>query len=306
MTVSIIITTYNHARFLEAAIQSAIGQTVAPDEIIVVDDGSQDRPDEITAHFPDVRLIRQPNAGLAAARNTGWQAAKGDYLVFLDADDRLLPDALRINLARLGDAPDAAFSSGAYDNVHAKAGRSRLIDFRPATGDGFIPFLRANVIGMHATVMYRRQCIEAIGGFQAGLPACEDYDVYLRMSHRFPIVCGPDPLAEYWHHGDNMSRNSAMMLRAALAVLRRQKEAARKAAALPAYREGMLAWKRYYVTVWCGDFLRAARDRTLNASLIGQGISLASLAPMTLFWAPFEGMRRIARWVRRRARAALR
>src|SRR5215470_8083773 len=77
-SVSIIITTFNHARFLADAIRSALAQTVTPSEVIVVDDGSTDDPAAVVAGFPGVRMIRQRNQGLAAARNTGWRAAAGD------------------------------------------------------------------------------------------------------------------------------------------------------------------------------------------------------------------------------------
>jgi glycosyltransferase involved in cell wall biosynthesis len=75
--VSIVITTYNHARFLPEAIESALGQTVSPSEVIVVDDGSTDDPGSVVSRYSQVQLIRQPNQGLAAARNTGWRAARG-------------------------------------------------------------------------------------------------------------------------------------------------------------------------------------------------------------------------------------
>src|SRR5262249_22609977 len=113
-SVSIIITTFNHARFLADAIRSALAQTVTPSEVIVVDDGSTDDPAQVVAGFPEVRMIRQSNQGLAAARNTGWRAAVGDHVVFLDADDRLLPDALALNLRQFSRSPDCALVFGGY------------------------------------------------------------------------------------------------------------------------------------------------------------------------------------------------
>src|SRR4051812_14269251 len=89
--VSIVITTYNHAHFLSEAIESAVNQSTAPREIMVVDDGSSDNPAAIVAKYPDVRFVRQSNQGLSTARNTGLDLAVGRYVVFLDADDRLLP-----------------------------------------------------------------------------------------------------------------------------------------------------------------------------------------------------------------------
>jgi glycosyltransferase involved in cell wall biosynthesis len=90
-SVAIVITTYNHASFLEAAIRSALEQSVPADQIIVVDDGSTDHPERVTDQFSAIRSIRQSNAGLSAARNTGWRAATTEFVVFLDADDRLMP-----------------------------------------------------------------------------------------------------------------------------------------------------------------------------------------------------------------------
>src|SRR5580765_3123297 len=91
-SVSVIITTYNQARFLADAVRSALAQTAPVSDVIVVDDGSTDDPARVVVGFPEVQLIRQANRGLASARNTGWHAARGHYVVFLDADDRLLPN----------------------------------------------------------------------------------------------------------------------------------------------------------------------------------------------------------------------
>ncbi len=115
--VSIVITTYNDARFLAEAIESALGQTVSACEVIVVDDGSRDDPVPVVSRYPQVRLIRQCNQGLAAARNTGWRAARGAYVVFLDADDRLMPGALASNLRRFDERPECAFVYGSYSHI---------------------------------------------------------------------------------------------------------------------------------------------------------------------------------------------
>jgi glycosyltransferase involved in cell wall biosynthesis len=307
-SVAIVITTYNHASFLEAAIRSALGQSVPADQIIVVDDGSTDHPERITAQFAAVRSIRQPNAGLSAARNTGWRAATTEFVVFLDADDRLLPDALANNLHRLIAEPEAGMSYGGYIYVDTVAGWRGIVDFFPAA-EGYPALLRANLIGMHAAVMYRRANLAEIGGFDEGLAACEDYDVYLRMALRFPILYGPEPLAEYWHHGGNMSRDSAMMLRHVLAVLRRQRPAAQRLALMAAYRKGVVNRKRYYVTTWCLALLQGIRSRSIDSSLFTQGASLARQAPVTVLGTPLRAMRYLGiRYLtrRRRRRAASR
>src|SRR5690348_3177650 len=97
-TVSVVITTYNHAAFLDDAIRSVVYQSVPANEIIVVDDGSTDHPDIVVSRYCRVRLIRQPNQGLSAARNTGLEAAVGDRIIFLDADDRLCQGAIETGL----------------------------------------------------------------------------------------------------------------------------------------------------------------------------------------------------------------
>ena len=101
-TVGVVITTYNHAHFLGEALDSLRAQTRPADDIVVVDDGSDDNPGEVVARFPGVRGIRQDNRGLAAARNTGLTALRTRYVIFLDADDRLEPNAIAAGLACFG------------------------------------------------------------------------------------------------------------------------------------------------------------------------------------------------------------
>ncbi|HEX2576124.1 MAG TPA: glycosyltransferase [Aquihabitans sp.] len=301
-SVAVVVTTYDHAHFLDAAIGSVLAQTVAPAELIVVDDGSHDRPEEVTRRHPSACLIRQANAGLAAARNTGWQAASSELVVFLDADDRLLPEAIAGNLGRLAEAPEAAFAYGAYVDVHVHAGRTSAPWFVPAV-DGYESFLRGNPIGMHATVAYRRSHLDAVGGFDPSLRACEDYDLYLRLAQRFPVAFGPDPIAEYWHHGANMSLDAPMMLDAALTVLGRHEEEARRRGAAAAHDEGVAAWKRHYVDAWAARALVAARSRRVDREVLRQGVALARLAPGTVARAVAVAPSRLARRARRRLRA---
>src|SRR5437867_5651771 len=110
--VSIIIPCYNQAQFLREAIQSALAQTYPHREIFIVDDGSTDNTAEVTAGYRDVRYIRQENSGVSTARNTGLKQSRGEYLVFLDSDDRLLPAALEIGVDCLREHPECAFDFG--------------------------------------------------------------------------------------------------------------------------------------------------------------------------------------------------
>ena len=129
--------------------------------------------------------------------------------------------------------------------------------------DPFETFLRGNAIGMHATVMYRREALEESGGFDPALRACEDYDLYLRLSRRHPVASHRRCLAEYRMHDANMSRKNSLMLHWALLVLRRQRGDAERSDKLrSAYKAGLRNWKRMYLR---RQLAAARRERTVAA-----------------------------------------
>src|SRR4029453_9679480 len=110
--VSVVIPCFRQARYLPESVGSVLAQTHRNFEIIIIDDGSPDNTSEVAARYPQVRCIRQGNKGGPAARNAGIREAKGNFIVFLDADDRLLPPALELGVALLTACPDYAFISG--------------------------------------------------------------------------------------------------------------------------------------------------------------------------------------------------
>jgi hypothetical protein len=281
-TVAVVIPTYNHARYLETALASVYAQTVAPAEIIVIDDGSTDDPAAVVANHPAVRLIRQENQGLAAARNAGWRACGSDYLVFLDADDRLRPEALAVNLAQFQANPECGFVYGTYSNVYADTGRQSLHALREPGADPVAGFLRENLVGMHAAAMFPRRVLEAIGGYDPSLRACEDYDLYLRIAFRYPLACHSEDLAEYMRHSENLSLNAGMMLRTVLHVLwMHRAEAAARPEWLRALREGESAWSEFYARQWVAAW-RRAETAAQRRKLLSQAAIVIRFAPMTL------------------------
>jgi len=246
-SVSVIIPCYNQGHFLADAIESALGQSYRPLEVIVVDDGSSDESSEVARRFEGVRLMRQPNRGLSAARNAGLAASAGDYLVFVDADDRLLRDALQAGVNGLAGHPECAFVYGHYRLITADGTPMPAAERRRAGAGHYLEMLRGNCIGMHATVMYRRVVFEAIGGFDTTLNACEDYDLYLRITKRFPIHCHAGVVAEYRQHNSNMSSDAGLMLKTSLRVLGSQRRHLKgNVQAQRAYREGIRYWQKYY------------------------------------------------------------
>src|ERR1700722_9960305 len=113
-SVAVVITTYNHSHFLSDPIRSVLAQSRPANEILVIDDGSTDRPDAVVAQFTNVQLIRQANKGLSSARNAGLSAATSDFVVFLDADDRLLKNAIADGLALFESEPESGLIYGGH------------------------------------------------------------------------------------------------------------------------------------------------------------------------------------------------
>jgi hypothetical protein len=217
--VSVVIPCYNQAHFLADAIASTLAQVYRPLEVVVVDDGATDNTFEVAASYAEVHCLRQANHGIAAARNAGLAASRGDYIVFLDADDRLLPGALEVGALALDAHPEAAFVVGRHQRI-AVDGSPLPVTPRPRVErDHYASLVRRCWIAMPATAMYRRSVLEAAGAFDATLPCAEDYDLYLRLARRFPFVDHHAEVAEYRQHPGTISRNAARMLAATLNVL---------------------------------------------------------------------------------------
>ena len=171
--ISIVIPCYNQSHFLGEAIKSLLNQTYGNIEIIVVDDGSSDRTREVALGFSEVRYIRQKNQGLSGARNTGIGEGRGRYMIFLDADDRLLPSAIESGLNCFRKHEDCAFVFGTHTYIKSDGSSYQFTEI-PKTelnlflaqlrreginGDHYCALLHGNYIGMHASVMYRRDIL---------------------------------------------------------------------------------------------------------------------------------------------------
>lgn len=245
--VSVIITCFNQGAYLGDAIESALSQTYPRLEVLVVDDGSTDDTSLVAARYSRVMLIRQENRGLSAARNTGIDASAGDYLIFLDADDRLLPRATQSGVNCLDEHDNCAIVYGRYRLISADGLVMKSVVEQEPREDNYVNMLRRNYIGMHAAVTYRRTVFAALGRFDTSLGACEDYDLYLRITRHFPIHRHDDLVAEYRQHAENMSSNPGLMLRAVLNVLRSQRRfAGVNKQTWEAWKAGERNWKRYY------------------------------------------------------------
>jgi glycosyltransferase involved in cell wall biosynthesis len=186
--VSVIIPAYNRAPWLGPAINSVLDQTFQDTEIIVVDDGSTDGTAVLLSGYGSkIRpLYHNENRGVSAARNTGIRGSTGPLIAFLDSDDRWLPEKLAIQAGFFQDNPDAVACQ--TEEIWIRNGRRVNPGKRhlKPTGDIFKPSLRLCLVSPSA-VMLKRSLLEEVGLFDEGLPACEDYDLWLRIASRHPV-----------------------------------------------------------------------------------------------------------------------
>lgn len=243
--VSVIIPCYNGEAFLEEAVESALAQTYDRVEIIVVDDGSTDGSSEIARSLP-VRYIRQPNRGLTASRNLGIRESRGSYIVFLDADDRLKPEAIETGIRVLSQRPECAMAVG--DHLFIAADGSHLANSQKdcVAALHYEALLKSNFIEMISSVVFRRSVLDDVGGFDTGLRVAEDYELYLRIARSYPICCHPAVVAEYRMHHANVSHNAELMLTVTLRVLKSQAHYIHGARRLFAFLEGIRTWRKQY------------------------------------------------------------
>jgi len=225
VSVSLVIATFNHARLLAEAIDSALSQTLDPVDVVVVDDGSTDDTPAVLARYDArIRVLRQPNRGLAAARNAGLAATRGTYVAFLDADDVLAPTKLAEQVAVLERAPTLGWT---YCDVlietvatGARVTASERFGYGARALDGWLfpELIHGNFIPVIAPLV-RRTALEVVGGFDERLTALEDWDLWLRLALSAEARYSPAVLATYRVRPGGMSEDRSRMDRNRFRVL---------------------------------------------------------------------------------------
>ena len=205
--VSAVIPTYNRAGFVREAIASVLRQDYPEVELIVVDDGSRDGTAAVVGEFgAAVRYLWQENRGVSAARNRGAAASTGDLIAFLDSDDLWMPRKVSAQVAYFEAHPRAQACH--TDEVWIRRGvrvNERRVH-RKRGGRQFLAALPRCLISPSA-VMMRRGLWERLGGFDESLPACEDYDLWLRLTALVPVGFLPERLVtKRGGHADQLSR----------------------------------------------------------------------------------------------------
>lgn len=251
--ISVIIPCHNGERFLAEAIESVLAQTVPASEIIVIDDGSTDSTKAIATRYAQVRYLYQPQQGVSRARNNALAASQGEYIVFLDHDDRLLPHAFELAIASFQLYPDCGFVFGTCRNINADGmpieAAERSVLEQPYEGPIYPNILKGNSVHPPARHMFQRSVFEVVGNFDPSLVVAEDYDMYLRVAAAFRGYCHNQVIVEYREHNVSASitARSSHHLRATLKVLSKQKLAVRGDQDLEAaYRYGKQHWCTVY------------------------------------------------------------
>lgn len=192
-TVSVIIPTYDRRELVCEAIASVLAQSFYDFELVVIDDGSEDGTAEAVREFAGVRYLWQPHRGVSAARNLGVSQSSGKLLAFLDSDDLWQPRKLEQQVtflaahagAQICQTEEIWLRNNVRVNPHAK--------HRKTSGDIFARSLERCLVSPSA-VMMRRELFERLGGFDEDLPACEDYDLWLRIAALMPVHLIETPL----------------------------------------------------------------------------------------------------------------
>lgn len=240
--VTVIIPCFNQGAYLGHAIESVRRQDLAgPVHCIVVDDGSSDNTSEV-ARSVDIELIRQSNRGVSEARNAGLRAARTEFVLFLDADDELLADAVARGVHAFRAQPDAAVVAGRAESMDSAGQPLPAVHADIDTSKLYEEWLSRNFVWTPGAALFRREALDATGGFPPGLGPAADYAVYLRFARAGRAVVIPDVLVRYRQHDSSMSRDPGLMLRATLEVLARE------------YRDGDARIRRHIRrarSIWC-------------------------------------------------------
>lgn len=213
--VSVIVPAFNASTYIGEALESAIRQTHLNVEILVIDDGSHDDTasivETVAARDHRVRLLRQSNKGVAAARNCGIEAARGEYVAPLDADDIWDSTKLEKQVRRM---QESGPSTGLVYSWWVWIDENRnLLDSSPkweVEGDVLERLIEINFTGNASVPLYRRKCLEEVGGYDTGLrgqgaQGCEDWELALRVAERHPAAVVPAFLVGYRRRSDSMS-----------------------------------------------------------------------------------------------------
>ena len=205
--ISVVIPTYNRRQTIGRSIDSVLNQTLFPSEIIVVDDGSTDGTcDYIQSNFPSIKLLHQPNKGVSAARNKGIRYADTNWIALLDSDDEWFPQKLEKQVMTLSQSPDIKFCHTEEIWIRNGVRVNQMKKHQKYGGHIFYKCLDMCRISP-SSVLFHQSILDDVGYFDKDLKVCEDYDLWLRITAKFPVLYIDESLIKkYGGHEDQLSR----------------------------------------------------------------------------------------------------
>ena len=205
--ISVVIPTYNRRETIGRSIDSVLNQTLFPSEIIVVDDGSTDgTSDYIQSNFPSIKLLHQPNKGVSAARNKGIRYADTNWIALLDSDDEWFPQKLEKQVMTLSQSPDIKFCHTEEIWIRNGVRVNQMKKHQKYGGHIFYKCLDMCRISP-SSVLFHQSILDDVGYFDKDLKVCEDYDLWLRITAKFPVLYIDESLIKkYGGHEDQLSR----------------------------------------------------------------------------------------------------
>jgi glycosyltransferase involved in cell wall biosynthesis len=300
--VSVVIPCYNQAHFLPEAIESALLQKNHAIEVVVVDDGSRDNIAEVVGRYSDILFVRQENRGLAEARNSGFRASKGEFVLFLDADDRLTPNAVESHLLCFAEHPQAGFVVGDIDHITLDGSYSGSPRWPVLESNHYEELLRVNHVANTIAVMFRRSIVEQAGGFRQDCSPAEDYELLLHAARLCPSAHHRVVVAQYRRHPNSISRKGAVMLGAMKRVMSLQRDEVKgNPKLLKACREGERYWRDHFGVATIKEMYANLAEGAPGSAARSFG-ALLWYVRGRLFLFPWKYGRRLFRFASRRFR----
>lgn len=282
--VSVIIPTYNRSELLKKAIESLENQSHQNFEIIIIDDCSTDDTAEVVRGMDDERIIylrHDTNKGGSEARNTGIKQATGSFIGFLDSDDQWLPDKLERQLKQFEGQPDVGVVYTGVQVVDEHNQPTRKIV--PAYKGGILPKLfESNCIDTTSSVLVKSEVLDQVQGFDASLPSCQDWDLYIRLAQVTKFDFVKESLVLFYHHsGERITTNKKSVLTGHMSIFEKYKGLAKKQPKSTFHRFTLTIWKVIFRTAIISGNKETVR---LSRNVLAEGFKDDRISLKFLFY----------------------
>jgi glycosyltransferase involved in cell wall biosynthesis len=224
-SISVVIPVYNLEHYIGTTIDSVLNQTVLPDEVIIVDDGSTDNSISVIEEYinksPDnfIRLVRQKNSGPGAARNRGIEVAQSEWIAFLDGDDIWLPEKINMIRKAISQYPDISiFTHDEYEVDIAGNEKLKLLHKYYDNRKALFQQLYRGCFLSTSCMVVKKSALMDVGGFNINLPSAQDYDLWLKLARNNHLVFIPIPLEKYILRADSISFNAEKRYKCSLEI----------------------------------------------------------------------------------------